>query len=312
MQVVGSKASKRRGSPRPALSAKRALTVLSFLAAHPSEAFTISDLVERLEINISSLHSVLAVLCEEGYLERDPKRRSYRLGATPIAVGQSALEEYPTLVLAREATAALAAELGLEATCGIIASQDLLAIAAAGRPERLMMRPRVGQRLPFMPPLGILGVGYLESEAVESWLDRLGADIDESAREAYREAATAAAVRGHQVELETPSRRQIGPLLPALDANPHDPALRARLRELVIALGHERHTLVDPRASETYEVNNIQAPVFDTGGRFLAGLTLLGWEAPLSGAEVLELVQTLTRAADKVTLAGGGHRPVAV
>ncbi|HUH81469.1 MAG TPA: helix-turn-helix domain-containing protein [Solirubrobacteraceae bacterium] len=309
---MASRANKRSGSPRPALSARRALTVLSFLAAHPAQEFTISELVERLEINISSLHSVLAVLCEEGYLDRDPKRRTYRLGTTPIAVGQSALEEHPTIVLAREATAELAGELGVEAICGIIASQDLLTIAEAGRPERLMMRPRVGQRLPFMPPLGILGAGYLDAQAVEAWIDRLGADVEKPARKAYREAAAAAALRGYQVELETPTRRQIGPLLPALDLNPRDPALRAKLRELVIALGHERHTLIDPQAAETYEINNIQAPVFDTGGRFLAGLTLLGWDEPLSGSQVLDLVHTLTRAAERVTVAGGGHRPVSV
>jgi DNA-binding IclR family transcriptional regulator len=302
----------RGGPPRPALSAKRALAVLSFLAAHPAEDFTISDLVRRLEVNISSLHSVLAVLCEEGFIERDPGRRSYRLSTTAIAVGQSALEQDPTIQRAREATTRLAEELGLEALCGIIASQDLLTIAEAGRPERLMMRPRVGQRLPFMPPLGVLGVGYLDSEATEAWLDRLGADTDESVREAYRRAAHAARGRGFHIELETPTRQQIGPLLPALAEDPHSPVLLEKLRELVAVLGSEDHTLTDPRPRRLYSVNNIQAVVFDARGQFLAGLTLLGWDAPITGEQALQHAQLLTRTADEVTLGGGGRRPLDV
>ena len=42
---------------------------LDFLAAHPTESFTLSELSRRLGINGASAHAVLTELTEAGYLE---------------------------------------------------------------------------------------------------------------------------------------------------------------------------------------------------------------------------------------------------
>ena len=55
---------------RPALAATRAISILDFLAAHPDDAFTLSDLAARLGINVASAHALLTVLVEAGYLGR--------------------------------------------------------------------------------------------------------------------------------------------------------------------------------------------------------------------------------------------------
>ena len=39
--------------PSPALAATRALSILDFLAAHPADEFTLSDLAGELDINVS-------------------------------------------------------------------------------------------------------------------------------------------------------------------------------------------------------------------------------------------------------------------
>jgi hypothetical protein len=115
--------------------------------------------------------------------------------------------------------------------------------------------------------------------------------------------------RRHQIELETLTRQQIGQPLPALGENPHSPALGARLHELVIALGHEQHTIVSPRARDSYEITNIQAPAFDARSKFSPdSLCSAGTER--SGVQ--EVVQVLVRAADRVTASGRGHRPIEV
>jgi DNA-binding IclR family transcriptional regulator len=283
--------------------------VLNFLAAH-SGAFTLSELAAQVGINISSLHSVLALLEREGYVARDPRRKTYRLGLAPIAVGQAALDHHVAIDAARLATAELAAELGLEALCAVAAGSDLLIVAEAGDPERLWMRPRVGSRLPLMPPLGILAAAHLDGAAVEAWLDRLGPDASAADRDAYRRAARVARVHGYQLELETPTRKQIGLLMPELARGRRSEALEARIRELIARLGHERHTLTDPKPSETYQLNNVHAPVFDAYARPVAWITLLGFDAPLSGARIEEIARTLTSTTERVTRASGGRLPV--
>ena len=61
---------------RPAPAAVRATDIISFLAAHPSRAFTISELVRHLGMNIAFAHATLAVLCDCGFLIRDPVHRT--------------------------------------------------------------------------------------------------------------------------------------------------------------------------------------------------------------------------------------------
>src|SRR4051794_16756689 len=94
--------------PRPALSATRAVAVLNFLAAHPRDSFTLSDLSARLDINLASAHSLLAALTDAGYVVRDARQRTYGLGPTVDALGIAALERHAVIDLARDAARQLA------------------------------------------------------------------------------------------------------------------------------------------------------------------------------------------------------------
>src|SRR5437763_15684762 len=82
---------------RAAPAASRAASILSFLTAHPSRGFTISELVEHLSINIASAHATLAVLSDAGFVVRDPVHRTYVLGPALAATGFAALEQRPAI-----------------------------------------------------------------------------------------------------------------------------------------------------------------------------------------------------------------------
>jgi DNA-binding IclR family transcriptional regulator len=294
---------------RPALSAARALQVLEFLAAHPGRDFTLAELVRETDINVSSLHAVLAVLSREGYVVRDRRRKAYHLGAGPIALGQAALDEHPAIKLARQAIEQLAQELQLEVICGAVAGEHLLITGEAGRPDRLYMRPRVGTRLPFMPPLGLLGVPYLDAKEQQAWLDRLGPTATQTDRDNYMQAAVEAGARGYTIELETPARQKIGMLMGQLAQDHRSPALKTRLQDLVLALGHEDHTLAEPEPRGIYRVNNIQTPIFDHRAQLVTSLTLLGFDQPLRPNEINDYLHVLRNTADTITRTTGGHPP---
>ena len=85
--------------PRPALAATRSAAILNFLAANPSEGFTLSDLAERLGINVASMHALLGALTDAGYLARHPRLRTYTLGPSVVALGTAALETHPAIDL---------------------------------------------------------------------------------------------------------------------------------------------------------------------------------------------------------------------
>jgi DNA-binding IclR family transcriptional regulator len=294
---------------RRALSAERALQILELLAAHPGRDFTLAELVRESDINISSLHAVLAVLTREGYIVRDRRRKAYQLGAGPIALGQAALDEHPAIKLARHAIEQLAQELQLELICGTIAGEHLLIAGEAGRADRLYMRPRVGTRLPFMPPLALLGVAYLEPREQQAWLDRLGPTATQKDRDNYMQAATQAGKRGYTIELETPTRQQIGMLMGQLAQDPRSEELNTQLQQLVLQLGSEEHTLTELEPGRTYEVNNIQAPIFDHRAQLVTGLILVGFDQPLTSQQIQEYLHTLRNAADTITRTTGGHSP---
>jgi DNA-binding IclR family transcriptional regulator len=294
--------------PRPALSASRAIKVLNHLAAHPGDSFTLSELARETEVNVASLHAVLDVLTQEAYVVRDLRRKAYRLGASPIALGQAALDEHPAIQLARSATAELAESLQLEVLCGLAVGKDLLTVGEAGRPDRLYTRPRVGARLPFMPPLGILGVGYLEPAQQQAWLDRLGPTATAADREAYLDSARAARRSGYQIDLETPTRHQLALLMPELAQDPRSPALRARLEQLVLQLGHEQHILLEPQPGASYEVNNITAPILDARGALVCAVTILGFEQPVPAEQIQRYVRVLLDTTERITRTTGGRQ----
>jgi DNA-binding IclR family transcriptional regulator len=69
-------------------SASRALDILEALAAAP-DGVAFSDLARLRGIPKSSLHALLTVLTDRGYVEFDAARRTYELGIRPWELGQA-------------------------------------------------------------------------------------------------------------------------------------------------------------------------------------------------------------------------------
>jgi DNA-binding IclR family transcriptional regulator len=298
-----------REGPRRALSAGRALKVLDFLAAHPSDGHTLSGISRGIDVNSSSLYSVLNELEAGGYVSRDPRTKAYRLGFSVFAVGHAALAQQPVIELARERTAELARGLRLECLTGAIVGAEVVIVAEAGSPELLHLRPRIGQRLPNSPSMSALAAAYASAEEVEAWLDRLGPGASVATRNGYRDAAAAVRARGYEIGLETQTRQEIGAVLAELARDPHDRRLKRRLTELVGQLAGEEHKLLDPDQRTSHPVNNIQAPIFDSYGRCIAGITLLGFDRPLSARDIERYSRPLLEATDDITRSTGGRAP---
>ena len=140
--------------PRPALAATRSAAILNFLAANPSEGFTLSDLAERLGINVASMHALLGALTDAGYLARHPRLRTYTLGPSGRTLGTARARTPIRPSTSPQHTHNLAHETGLEVAVTTVAGDHIIFLARAGDPYTTAVPVHVGQHVPFVPPLG--------------------------------------------------------------------------------------------------------------------------------------------------------------
>ena len=265
---------------RPALAATRAVDILNFLAAHPTEAFTLSDLSARVGINGASAHAVLGVLTEAGYVARHPRLRTYTLGASVVALGSAALEHHTAIDLARDAARQLSDAIELEVAVTAAAGEAIVFLARAGEHRARGIPLHVGQRVPLVPPLGSVFLAWADDERPRSWIAR-SADPAKAA-----EVLARVRDRGYAVALEAEGRRVLGDALDHLADDPADPTVRGTVDDLVIELGQGEYQVGQLDRERTYDLSMISAPVFDTNGEVALALTLVGFEPGLTAEQV--------------------------
>ncbi|MGB0970641.1 MAG: helix-turn-helix domain-containing protein, partial [Mycobacterium sp.] len=81
---------------------ERVTTILDFLSEHPHDQFGLSDLTRRLRLSKPTCLGILTTLTAAGYLVRDGKDKTYRLGPALITIGHAAQESMRVNPAARE------------------------------------------------------------------------------------------------------------------------------------------------------------------------------------------------------------------
>ena len=248
---------------RPAPAATRAVDILSYLIAHPTQSFTLSELARHLRMNMASTHTVLAVLTAAGYVVRHPVRKTYALGPLLVAAGQAALERYPVIDVARDEIRKLSRQHGVELLVTAPAGDEIVALVRAGRhPHGL----EVGRRVPLVPPLGSVFVAWGTAEEIEEWLSRAGPRADQASVERYRRSLRTVRERGYSVALQPLAAGALADALVEIAERP-TAAARRSLDEVIGELGHGNYHLDDLEAAGASNVGMIAAPVFDQEGR---------------------------------------------
>jgi DNA-binding IclR family transcriptional regulator len=266
---------------------------LNFLAAHPGEAFSYSQLSQRLQVNLASTHNLLIALMECGYLTRNPSDRTFSLGPALVALGDAALRENPAVEQARMQMRRLSRELGRETLALVRAGSDVLCIARAGPAQPPGRTARVGQRIPLIAPLASVFVAWAPEDEILRWIVRGGTPRREQRRQL--EILSRVRERGFSVALEVRGRRQIGELLGELAEDPRSETLRSEMREVIRELGRARYQLAEDGAT-SHEISTLTAPTFDQRGRVELALTLSVFERGLSSREIDSLGKRLLRA----------------
>jgi len=294
------------GRKRAALSASRALGVLNYFTANPRGSYTLAELSADLDVSPASMLAVLRALTESGYLVRHPRHKTYDLGPALVAAGHAALLRHPVVGLARPEMARLAEQWG-ECVGSVVVGQEILILAVEGRPTAQSHDLWLGQRLPFVPPLGQVYLAWSPQAQVDAWLARGGHDVGDGERADAEAMMAPVRARGYVVGLVGERSQEVELLLGQLARRPLDVALRARLADLTDL--EDTSARVDAEPDRTYHVSNLQAPVFDADGGVALALTLPGLFLELTGHEIAKLGGELTAAARMLTRQLSGRAP---
>ncbi len=291
---------------RPALSATRAIDILNFIANQPGHEFTLSELVQRLEVNIASCHAILNTLTESGYLVRHPTHKTYSLGPALVATGQAALERHPAIGIAREEAAKLSAENNLDAMVTARMGKDMVGLARYGRYRSTAPSMGVGQHVPLIPPLGALFMAWSSNDKIEQWLKKLPHKTTKAERARYDELLSVIRREGYAVYLETELPIQLGEAVREVSFSTSSPSDRERLTTLIDKLGIEDHYLLYPESGRRYPVRMLSAPIFSPHGEVSYVIYLTGFGDSLGIEEIQGYARKLVATCRSVTMQSNG------
>ncbi|SEO83186.1 DNA-binding transcriptional regulator, IclR family [Trujillonella endophytica] len=271
----------------------RAVSVLTFLAAHSGEEFSLSELARRLELSKATCHAVLASLADAGFVLRHPGRSTYRLGPGLIALGRAAEESLGVVDVARDEMRALATRLNAACLATAVVGEEIVVVSTANAGAPLSVVVPVGQRLPLVPPFGTVFLAWAAPEAIDRWLRRLDSDASEEEVDRLRRAVADIRRRGYIAALQPASgdAAAVGP-----DA-------------LAGTLATEDDALVRLGGAAPFRISYVVAPVFGPDATVALALTLVGLPEQLPATELSTYARELTTAAARVTEAIHGRVP---
>ena len=262
---------------RPALAATRSAAMLNFLAANPSEGFTLSDLAERL----GHQRGVDARAARRPHRRRLPRAPPAPAHLHPRPVGRRARHRrardaprHRPRPRRRPRPRPRDRPRGRRHARSPATTSSSWPAPATRRPRAVPVH--VGQHVPFVPPLGSVFVAWGDAE---SWLAQSRRRRRAPPRP-RRRAPTAA----------TRSRSKPTPASASATRSTTSPPTRpttAHATRSTRSSPSSRNATTSCATSirpGTYDVSMIAAPIFGPAGEVALAFTLLGFGAGLPGA----------------------------
>ncbi|OHV30178.1 MULTISPECIES: IclR family transcriptional regulator [Pseudofrankia] len=293
---------------RPAPASARATNIVSFLTAHPGRGFTISELATHLGMNIASAHATLAVLCDCGFLIRDPMHRTYGLGPALVATGFATLDQHPAIGAAIEQAEVLASELDVEVGVSALAGRDVILLARRGPVPLAPSIGYPGDRTPLLAPIGAVFLAWADDDAVATWFDR--AALTGPLAELYRGVLAEIRARGFSVPLQAIAAPAVIDAVAKLRSEPTDEDAEQHLAEVLGRTDEMLLSLDGLAEADEILVKTVAAPIFDPIGRVLVSLSITAPDHPVLVDQVLDLGRRLVQSAAIVTREARGRIPV--
>jgi DNA-binding IclR family transcriptional regulator len=284
----------------------RAVRVLDFLSQHPQERFGVSELARRVELSKPTCLGIVTTLTESGYLIRDERDKTYRLGPALITLGHRAQESMRVSPAAGEELRRLSTRFATTAALSAVVD-NRIALLELVAPPGARVGVEVGQSYPFAPPVGLMFVLW-DDEAVRDWLAKEPTIPLRTDTERLHRVIAECRADGYLVERLTPGGQRLYALMAGMSNSLPD-ELRALLGEIVSDIGERVYLRGEnSEAGQRHDVSVISAPVYDHHRR-QAMVASLQIGRALTDAEITERARELVVAADALTAQLGGVTP---
>jgi DNA-binding IclR family transcriptional regulator len=280
--------------------------VLSLLSRHPDASFTLSEICQRLDLNVSTAHSLLNALTAAEFLVRQPTTKRYSLGPELVRIGAAAASRQVTLTEhARERMGRLAEATGRQCVASTVLGGDIVIIAKAGNAGPLGVTMDVGARMPLRPPFGTVFVAWSGEGNIRSWLEETIAHSGPLMQQCL-DALSAVRSQGYSVGMSISDELSEQIWRPsAVTWASTDKQSRHAFEQLIL----NEYLVTELRSDQKYAIGNISAPVFGADGRVVIALAIPYFSETLAGSLLAEHARLLVQAAGLVTREIRGEVP---
>jgi DNA-binding IclR family transcriptional regulator len=292
----------------------RALAILDLLMANPTQAFGLTEMTRRLNLNKATCHAILTTMSNYGFLVQHPQTKAYRLGPSIIAAGNAAFAQFPVLEYARPELEALQSDLhiGFAVTGRSKLHQVLLALY--GHASGLIDSFQLGLRLPNTAPVAACFTAFSPAKELEAWLTRAHhsrGGYDEKLDQKLRVSVIGIRARGYEVTLRTRAEAELTRELEAIHHAWSLTALEAAANKFQHDLCDEYYHLdrIDPKTH--YDISTVSVPIFVEKEVPVMCFVAGSFDKSISGAQIEEIARRMKESAGRVARLASGQESVA-
>jgi DNA-binding IclR family transcriptional regulator len=289
--------------PKHVPAVDRAIRILRLMGNEPKRQFTLSELAEAADINLSTCHAILSCLADERMVVRRDPKRTYTLGPLIAELAAAAASQHLGLADAREAIVRLTEECHLACVIGARMGDEIVVLGHTMVDGRAPATPE-GFHAPMVPPSGAVFMAWAPTDEVDAWLDGLGD-------------AAADSDRAHHLRILDDIRRR-GYLI-SLNATLSEVTLRYAARLASAGSSRARQQLVtelgEVLLSQEYALigyprsDFIAAPVFGPDGNVVLTITIESSDGSMPTGDLDHIIASLLDACAEVSTRVGGAYP---
>jgi DNA-binding IclR family transcriptional regulator len=291
----------------------RALAILDLLMANPHQAFGLTEMTRRLNLNKATCHAILTTMANYGFLVQHPRTKAYRLGPSIIAAGHAAFAQFPVLEYARPELEGLKNDLQLGFAVTARSKMHQVLLALYGHATPLIDSFQLGLRLPNTAPIAACFTAFSPAKVLEAWLTRAhesrGA-YNERLDQKLRVSVIAIRARGYEVTLQTRAEEELTAELSRIHQSWSLTELEDVTNKYQRDLCDEHYHLDRIDARTRYEVSTISVPIFLHRDVPLMCFVAGSIDKPISGAQIEEIAARMKESADRVTALATGRTRV--
>ena len=291
----------------------RALAILDLLMANPHQAFGLTEMTRRLNLNKATCHAILTTMANYGFLVQHPKTKAYRLGPSIIAAGNAAFAQFPVLEYARPELEGLQNELGIGFAVTGRSKLHMVLLALYGHATPLIDSFQLGLRLPNTAPVAACFTAFSPASPLEDWLTRAHTsrgEYHEKLDQKLRVSLISIRARGYEVTLKTNAEEELTKQLARINNSWSLTELEEITKKYQHDLCEESYHLdrIDPKSR--YNVSTISLPVFAYKDVPVLCFVAGSFDKPVRGSQIEEIATRMQQSADRVTALARGLEKV--